>query len=129
MANTILTNVKIGYLQTLQADTSWPNDVAHLYSKLIKVMFDYRVDLIAEVDKIAGHQSSACSIAFKHYVGLTPKQFQCKHRIGLGKLLLSETNELISQIAFTVGMSPNSFDNLFTKYTGVNPTEYRNGSC
>ncbi len=63
---------------------------------------------------------------FKHYMGVTPKQYIIKRRIEEAKRLLKEEEMDISDIAFRVGFSYlNHFERQFKKYTSQSPKEYR----
>ena len=63
---------------------------------------------------------------FKAETGETLNEYLNKIRVEKAKLLLSITNDTAQDISYTVGFnSSQSFYNVFKKYTGSSPTEYR----
>jgi AraC family transcriptional regulator len=64
--------------------------------------------------------------AFKHSFGMPPHRFQLSRRIDQAKVLLSEANTSVTDIALEVGFSDTSaFTAAFRKLAGRTPTEYR----
>lgn len=81
------------------------------------------------VNKIADYLSlnrSYLSLIFQKEINLSPQQFLVKYRITKAISMLTETDLLINNIAYSCGYSnPLSFSKSFKKITGLSPTEYR----
>lgn len=70
---------------------------------------------------------SPCSFnrKFKQEVKITPLQYVISLRIAKAKTLLENKTYNVKQTAFAVGFkNPLYFSRLFTKHTGLSPTEY-----
>lgn len=66
------------------------------------------------------------SRVIKQLSGKTPSEWINKFIIGESKLLLSDNNNSIKEVAFDLGFeSISSFSNFFKKQTGISPSEYR----
>lgn len=64
--------------------------------------------------------------SFRSYFGITPYQYRRKKQLDLAKMLLSETNLPIAQIALRVGLDDSLyFSRVFKKYVGRSPSVYR----
>jgi AraC-like DNA-binding protein len=63
---------------------------------------------------------------FKTATGLTPNEYLLRERINRGCELLATTEQSVTDIALTIGFSSSQyFCNVFRKYAGMRPTEYR----
>lgn len=63
---------------------------------------------------------------FKQQLGMTPVQYVTEFRMGKAKMLLTNTNIPVSDIADYVGLSNRQyFSFVFKKHTGQSPLEYR----
>lgn len=63
---------------------------------------------------------------FKKTTGLTPNDYLVRQRVERGRQLLATTERSVTDIAIAVGFSSSQyFSNVFWKYTGMRPTEYR----
>ncbi|MGC3966098.1 MAG: AraC family transcriptional regulator [Pirellulales bacterium] len=79
----------------------------------------------------AAADAAGCSRArlfalFKQQTGLTPNDYLLRARIARSQHLLATTERTITDIALAVGFSTSQyFSNVFRKYTGRTPTEFR----
>ena len=63
---------------------------------------------------------------FKSVTGLTPNDYLLRYRIERARELLTSTQRNITDIAMATGFSSSQyFSNVFRKYTGLSPSEYR----
>jgi AraC-like DNA-binding protein len=63
---------------------------------------------------------------FKDSTGLTPNDYWQRLRIDRSQTLLTETNKSITEIAMDCGFTTSQyFCNVFRKFAGVSPTDYR----
>lgn len=63
---------------------------------------------------------------YKRKTGISLKDYLNEYRIEQAKMLLIQTDKLVSDVALEVGMDNFSyFSTLFRKYTGLTPNEYR----
>lgn len=82
---------------------------------------------IADLAKEAYMAPNYLSTLFKQETGFTINQYIMKARLDKAIELLTHTNRRIIDIATDVGYpDPAYFTKLFKKYTGLNPSEYRN---
>lgn len=100
-----------------------------LYTDII----DYISWHIAEpiqVEQIAGYYGynpRYLTTLFREFSGSSLKAWIINQKIELAKSLLADTNDPISQIAYSIGFRDNhNFSSCFRKNTGLTPTEYRN---
>lgn len=81
---------------------------------------------ISDLASYFGYNEKYFTTFFKKYAGITPKQHLLQCKMELAKSNLSETNQPISQIAYSLGFSDaHNFSNTFHKVTGLSPSEYR----
>jgi AraC-like DNA-binding protein len=82
------------------------------------------------VEQIAayyGYNPRYLTTLFKEFSGTPLKSYIIIKKIELAKALLADTNDPISQIAYSIGFQDNhNFSSCFKKNTGLTPTEYRN---
>lgn len=65
---------------------------------------------------------------FKEETGMTPNDYWQRLRIDLAQEMLANTNHTITQVAMDCGFSSSQyFSSVFRKYSGVSPTDYRQG--
>lgn len=81
---------------------------------------------VSEIASYFGYNEKYLTTFFKKYSGITLKQYILQTKMELAKTTLSETNQTVSQIAFSLGFSDaHNFSNAFHKITGLSPSEYR----
>lgn len=81
---------------------------------------------VSEIASYFGYNEKYLTTFFKKYSGITLKQHILQVKMDLAKSVLSETNQPVSQIAFSLGFSDaHNFSNAFHKITGLSPSEYR----
>lgn len=63
---------------------------------------------------------------FTEHFGISPNAYLTKQRINHAKRLLKSSNSTITEIAFDCGFNSSSqFTNIFKKYMGITPKEYK----
>ncbi len=82
------------------------------------------------VEQIAdyyGYNPRYLTTMFKDFSGISLKTYIISQKIELAKALLSDTNDPVSQIAYSIGFQDtHNFSSCFKKNTGLTPTQYRN---
>ena len=67
------------------------------------------------------------SYLFKRYLGTSVNKFLIDAKIDKSKRMLLDTKKEIKEIANNLGYRSDYFVKFFKKYTGITPTQYRNG--
>jgi AraC-like DNA-binding protein len=81
---------------------------------------------IEEVSKYTGYSTSHFSTLFQQQTQHSPLQYFNLLKVQQAALMLQETDMKINQICFKVGIEDSCyFSRLFTKVTGLSPTQYR----
>lgn len=81
---------------------------------------------VSEIAGYFGYNEKYFTTFFKQYKGISIKQYILQTKMEHAKATLTETNQPISQIAYSLGFGDaHNFTNAFKKVTGLNPTEYR----
>lgn len=81
---------------------------------------------IADLTRHLGLSRARVFELFKTATGLTPNEYLVRQRINRGCELLATTQQPVTDIALTIGFSSSQyFCNVFRKYAGMRPTEYR----
>lgn len=81
---------------------------------------------VSEIAKYFGYNEKYLSTFFKKASGITLKTYILNEKMELAKALLTDTNDTVSQIAYSIGFQDNhNFSSCFKKITGLSPTEYR----
>jgi AraC-like DNA-binding protein len=81
---------------------------------------------LAMVANLCGMGQFQFSRAFKRDHGLTFRDYLLRYRVGRAAELLREERTSVTEAAFSVGFSDLSyFARIFRRYTGANPSEYR----
>tara|TARA_R110002049_G_scaffold72490_7_gene187522 strand:- start:87407 stop:88363 length:957 start_codon:yes stop_codon:yes gene_type:complete len=81
------------------------------------------------MSRMAKVSKSAFSERFRNLVGVPPLQYLTEMRMRKARRLLRESDIGIANIATLVGYeSPSSFSNVFKRWTGQSPAEYRRQS-
>jgi transcriptional regulator GlxA family with amidase domain len=66
---------------------------------------------------------------FKAQTGLTPNDYLQRLRVEKAQEQLSQSNRSVTEIALATGFSSGQyFSTVFARYTGVSPTDFRNGA-
>lgn len=83
---------------------------------------------IPEIAAFFGYNEKYFSTLFKRHAGITLKQHILQTKMDLAKYALSESNQPISQIAYSLGFTDaHNFSNAFRAVTGLSPSAYREG--
>ena len=83
---------------------------------------------IPQLAAAAGYSDYYFSQKFKKEMGISVSEYIAKARIDLAKNLLKGTHQSLADIQESIGISSRSrFYELFKKYTGLSPAEYRSG--
>lgn len=82
---------------------------------------------VSEIADHFGYNRRYLSDFFKGIAGISLKQYILQEKIDMAKYLLCETNDNISDIAYSLGFNDNhNFMKVFKKAVGLTPTQYRN---
>lgn len=118
------------YIQKLQRlkETWFSNqvqiDVAVSAKKYLDTHFQESIDLDL-LARISGTSKYHLLRLFKHYFGITPRQYLINKRIEQAKRLL-QTGTPVSDTCYAVGFSSvHSFSRLFKAKTGMPPSKYK----
>lgn len=98
-----------------------------IYSAADYINKNFNEDIsVAEIASLCELSESYFTRAFREAIGCSPKKYMLKIRISKAKLLLENTDKLISEICFMCGFKKqNSFTSIFKTMTGMSPNEYR----
>ncbi len=89
---------------------------AHFYEKIT-------LDLVGRLCRMNSFQLSR---VFRQEHGLTFREFLIRYRIHKARALLSNPHASVAEVAFAVGFrDPSHFAQMFRRYLGANPSEYR----
>jgi AraC-like DNA-binding protein len=115
--------------QKLQSpEEHWPFDIRDALLCINKHLFDpsYSLKTMRELCNLSDTNFSS---RFRHYVGMTPREYITYHRVHSGMMLFRNKklkNVRISEIGFTVGYeNPSSFTMTFKRFTGLSPKEWK----
>lgn len=118
---------------TSSQSSRFHNISRHNREQLYSDITDYISWHIAEqirIEQIAdyyGYNPRYLTTMFKEISGTPLKSYILNQKIELAKALLADTNDPVSQIAYSIGFQDNhNFSSCFKKITGLTPTEYRN---
>lgn len=88
---------------------------------------NYKSDV--KINDIAGYigiDRSYLTNIFKTVTNLSPQEYLLRYRMEQAEILLLQTKKKIGEIALEIGYhDPMTFSKMFKKYTGINPTEFR----
>ena len=83
---------------------------------------------VAELAEYFGYNEKYLTTFFKKTAGIPIKQYILQEKMERAKAILTETNQPVSQIAYSLGFSDaHNFTNAFKKITELSPSEYRSG--
>ncbi len=112
-------------LDNLDCSSSQDNYIIKKVTKYIEVNYKEQIKL-SELANMVHVNSSYLSRLFKQETGYTLTELLTKIRIEKAKELLSLTNMRSYEIGIKVGIEdPAYFSQVFKKYTGVSPSEYK----
>lgn len=124
----VLNNYKHKHIDVFRSEEQLVNDVPFLLKKVVKYIEDNitnRID-INELAQMTRWSSQHFIRVFTQFMGDTPYQFILKKKMEKAKVLITETNISMKDIAFELGFqSYGNFCKLFKRETGKNPDEYR----
>ncbi len=81
---------------------------------------------LSELADIAGYSLSFFKVKFKKEVGITPAEYISLQKFEAAKKLLTETNQSITDIAYSLGFSSSGyFSSVFRKLATCTPQDYR----
>ncbi|MDY3917555.1 MAG: response regulator [Candidatus Limivivens sp.] len=118
-----------GWIEEMKRLSAAGEDYSIRIQNVIKYLqenYFYDISLQSVAEQFGVHKVYLAR-TFKAETGQTLNEFLNKIRVEKAKLLLSITENKTSEIAYTVGFNnPQSFYNVFRKYAGSSPNEYRN---
>lgn len=124
----VLNNYKHKHIDVFRSNEQLVNDVPFLLKKVVKYIEDNisdRID-INELAQMTRWSSQHFIRVFTQFMGHTPYQFILKKKIEKAKVMATETDISMKEIAFELGfLSYGNFCKLFKRETGKNPDEYR----
>ena len=83
---------------------------------------------VSEVAEYFGYNEKYLTTFFGRMAGISLKQYILQEKMEHAKAALSESNQTVSEVAYSLGFSdPHNFTNAFKKITGLTPTEYKTG--
>jgi len=81
---------------------------------------------VHELAVMVGLSASRLAHLFREEVGMSVRSYVVQQRLHVAQLLIVQTDERISQIAYSVGFNDvSNFNHAFKKRYGVSPGEYR----
>lgn len=124
----VLNNYKHKHIDVFRSEEQLVNDVPFLLKKVVKYIeenISNRID-INELAQMTRWSSQHFIRVFTQFMGDTPYQFILKKKMEKAKVLITETDISMKDIAFELGFqSYGNFCKLFKRETGKNPDEYR----
>ena len=117
-----------GFIDVLEKENQGQDGYSVRIQNVIKYLqenYYYDISLQTVAEHFGVHKVYLAR-SFKSETGETLNEFLNKIRVEKAKLLLSITDNKANEIAYTVGFNnTQSFYNVFKKYTGFSPNEYR----
>ena len=124
----VLNNYKHKHIDIFRSEEQLVNDVPFLLKKVVKYIeenISSRID-INELAQMTRWSSQHFIRVFTQFMGDTPYQFILKKKMEKAKVLITETDISMKDIAFDLGfLSYGNFCKIFKRETGKNPDEYR----
>lgn len=124
----VLNNYKHKHIDIFRSEEQLVNDVPFILKKVVKYIEDNinnRID-INELAQMTRWSSQHFIRVFTQFMGDTPYQFILKKKMEKAKVLITESDIAMKDIAFELGFrSYGNFCKLFKRETGKNPDEYR----
>lgn len=124
----VLHNFKHRFVDVQRQDLAITTDVPFLLKQSIQYINDNITQkvTVSELAKATRWKSQHFTRLFTQYVGVTPSAYILERKVEKAKVLLTETNMLITQISFELSFKSHSnFCSMFKKATGKTPEAYR----
>ncbi len=124
----VLNNYRHKNIDVLRSDEVLVNDVPFILKAVVKYVeenISNRID-INELSQMTRWSSQHFIRVFTQFMGVTPYQFILKKKMDKAKVLVTESDISMKDIAFELGFqSYGNFCKIFKRETGKNPDEYR----
>lgn len=124
----VLNNYKHKHIDVFRSEEQLVNDVPFILKKVVKHIEDNitnRID-INELAQMTRWSSQHFIRVFTQFMGDTPYQFILKKKMEKARVLITESDIAMKDIAFELGFqSYGNFCKLFKREMGKNPDEYR----
>ncbi len=120
----------LGKVMAIIKNNLFDNDEAKQKIERAKIIMNENIYASIEPEQIAESLNISYSWfrkIFKAYTGYAPAQYIQELKINKAKLLLTETNQTVKEIAYQLNYnSPEHFFSIFKRKTKLTPTDYRN---
>jgi AraC-like DNA-binding protein len=120
----------LGKVMSIIKNNLFDNDEAKQKIERAKIIMNENIYASIEPEQIAENLNISYSWfrkIFKAYTGYAPAQYIQELKINKAKLLLTETNQTVKEIAYQLNYnSPEHFFSIFKRKTKLTPTDYRN---
>jgi|688.fasta_scaffold291337_3 AraC-like DNA-binding protein/AmiR/NasT family two-component response regulator len=124
----VLNNYKYKNIDVLRLNNKIVNDIPFILKPVIKYIelhIDHRID-IRILAELTNYNYMHFIRMFTLYMNITPYQYILQMKIEKAKFLITETNQLLTHIAFDLSFSSYSnFCTIFKRLTGYTPDAYR----
>lgn len=101
------------------------NEVVQDIMRIIEDNYQSNLTIAEIATQVYLSQTYIC-LLFKQETGVTINEYITRVRMEKSKLLLTNTNAKLADVSYSIGYSePSYFSKQFRKYTGMNPSEYR----
>lgn len=126
LASAIFTEIELQTQNNLKKEKDFSQD--HLYES-VKDYINWHLHENLKVSQIAeyfGYNKKYLTTIFHKISGIAIKQFILQSKMERAKIALTETNQQIAQIAYSLGFEDShNFSNAFKKITGLSPKVYK----
>lgn len=117
------------YVETVDGDEHEREDIDPTIEQIVNFIDDHIAEQNLKIDDIAVNVGMSRSVLYskiKTAVGMTPVDFVRHIRLLRAQKLINDTDQSLTQIAYSVGFSdPKYFSKVFKREMGVTPSEYR----
>ena len=124
----VLNNYKYKNIDVLRLNNKIVNDIPFILKPVIKYIelhIDHRID-IRILAELTNYNYMHFIRMFTLYMHITPYQYILQMKIEKAKFLITESNQLLTHIAFDLSFSSYSnFCTIFKRLTGYTPDAYR----
>jgi AraC-like DNA-binding protein len=126
--NIVINNFNYNNIDVLRRDRAIDSDVPFVLKPVIKYIEDHveqRID-IRLLCELTNYNYMHFIRMFSIYMKVTPYQYILQRKIEKAKILMTESNKLLTHIAMDLSFSSYSnFCNVFKRLTGYTPDNYR----